>query len=113
MPANGTVAGNNSIPRTRESLYTAGGIVCLLIILAMLVALLGSVLWLCWILLNGLLGFNGAALAVLILAVCAAELSWRGGRGLADSLIMIGFAGFILLTAALFGVAAYRLFFGG
>jgi hypothetical protein len=113
MPTNETLTGDDGIPIARVSHYNAGGIVCILIILPVLVALLGAALWLTWILATGLLGSKGAAVAVLILAVCAAEVSWRSCRGLASSLIMIGFAGFTLLTGALFGVAGYMLFFGG
>jgi hypothetical protein len=113
MPTNDTVTGSDGTTIGQVSHYNAGGLVCLLIILPVLAALLGVVLWLSWILATGLLGFRGAALAVFGLAVCAAGLSRRSGRGLAGSLIMIGFAGFTLLTAALFGLAGYMLLFGG
>ena len=113
MPIHEIATGNGGLPIARASHYNVKGIVCILIILPVFAALLGVTLWLSWILANGLLGFKGAAFAVLLLAVWSAELSWRSGRGLAGSLIMIGFAGFVLLTAALFGVAGYTLIFGG
>jgi len=113
MATKATGTRHDGIVIARASHYNAGGIVCLLIVLPVLAVLLAVVSWLCWILVNGLLGTNGAALSVLVLVGCSAEFSWRTGRGFGAALIMAGFSGFTLLTAVLFGVAGYKLICGG
>jgi cation transport ATPase len=85
--------------------------VCALII-SLFAVLMATVAWLSWILMSGLLGLPGATFASAILLLGAAALSARSGRGFADSLVMVGCGSFILLTAALFGIAGYTLIFG-
>jgi hypothetical protein len=113
MPTNETGSRRNGIAVAQASHDSAGGIVCILVVLPVLLVLLAVVAWLCWVLANGLLGTEGAALTVLGLVVCAAEFSWRTGRGFGGTLIMAGFTGVTLLTAVLFGVAGYKLICGG
>jgi hypothetical protein len=90
----------------------AEDIICILINLLVLPALLVAVAWLFWILGNGAMGTPGTFLTVASLLVGTAAFSWCTGRGFAGSLIMVGFGVVTLLTAALYGVAGYTVFFG-
>jgi hypothetical protein len=97
----------------RVSRTNAADVIRTLIILAVFATLVSAIAWSFWILLNGMLGTGCAALIVSVLLMGAAACSWRTGSGFAVSLIMVGFAGFVSLTAALYGVAGYALIFGG
>jgi hypothetical protein len=109
MSANGTVIRRNGVTVSRSS---AIGVVYTLLILPVLVAMLAAIAWLLWVLAKGLLGTLSAALGVVVLLAGAAAFSWCTRRGFADSLIMVGFGGFTLLIAALYGVAGFALIFG-
>ena len=113
MSTNATVTDDNHIAIARVSHYDAGRILGILTMLPLFTALIAAVSWLCWILASGVLGTRYAALAVLVLGVGAAGFSWRTGRSFAGSLIMFGFTGVMLLTAALYGLAGYTLIFHG
>lgn len=91
----------------------AAGVIRTLIILAVFVTLLSLIAWSFWILSSGMLGTGYAALIISVLPIGAAACSRRTTNGFAVSLIMVGFVGFALLTAALYGVAGYALIFGG
>jgi hypothetical protein len=60
-----------------------------------------------------MLGIPFAVLIAAIFPVGAIGHSRWTGRGLAVSLVSVGFAGFTVLTATLFGVAAYTAIVGG
>jgi hypothetical protein len=109
MRTNETVVECNGIARVSRGITS--GVVCALII-SLFAVLMATVAWLSWILMSGLLGLPGATFASAVLLLGAAALSARSGRGFADSLVMVGFGSFILLTAALFGIAGYTLIFG-
>lgn len=113
MPSRETVTGDSVITITGISgHYSAGGIIGALIVVPMLLTLLAAVAWLSWILADGMLGTLRAALTAVVLLAATAAFSWRTGRSFACSLIMVGFAAFTSLTAALFAVAGYALIFG-
>jgi hypothetical protein len=91
----------------------AGTTIFAMIMLQVLAVLLVVAVWLFWTLASGSMSSQGAVSIVVGLAVVAAAFSWRTRWSLASSLIMVGSGGFILLLAALFGMAGYRLIFGG
>ena len=93
--------------------YHAVGVICILILILALIALLGAGGWLLWILASGILGAECVTVVVIGLVAGAAGFSWQTNSGFVGSLIMVGFGGFTVLTAALFGVAGYALIFGG
>jgi hypothetical protein len=97
----------------RVARTTATGAIPILVILAVFGTLASTAAWSFWILLSGILGTGYAALVIGVLLMGAAAYSERTGNGFAVSLIIVGFAGFCLLTVALYGLAGYALIFGG
>ena len=93
--------------------YRAGDIALTLFILPLLAASLAAAAWSFWILANGALGRRGTILALVALVAGTVAFSRLTGRGLAVSLILVGFGSLILFIGTLFGVAGCALIFGG
>ena len=108
-----TAAEDRGVTVEGTSRYSSGDFLCTVIILPLLVSLLAVLAWLFWILAAGALGAPRAAGIAVVLLAGTAAFSWRTGRGLVYSLMMVGFGSFTLLTAALFAMAGYALIFGG